>query len=62
MNQLVKILHQLITNMTNKECGSNQAINLNEKLNHQNYTKWSKLISEASVTRGHGFKSQPLLI
>ena len=39
MNQLLTILQKLTTNRSNQVGGSNQAINLNEKLNHQNYIK-----------------------
>ena len=52
MNQLLEIQQQLNTNRTNVEEGSNQDINLNEKLNHQNYTKWSKLMYLAISGRG----------
>ena len=52
MTQLLEILNQLNTNRTNPEGSSNQAINLSDKLNHQNHTKGSKLMYLAISGRG----------
>ena len=52
MTHLLEILNKLNTNRTNLEAGSNQAINLSEKLNHQNDTKWFKLMYLAISGRG----------
>ncbi|CAO2827852.1 unnamed protein product [Amaranthus hypochondriacus] len=44
LNQLLAILQQMNQPKSNQDGGSNQTLNLTEKLNHNNYTKWSKMM------------------
>ena len=52
MEQFLQLLHRLNTNKPVMEPNNNQDVNLSKKHNHNNYTKWSKLMHLVISGRG----------
>lgn len=50
-----QLLHRLNTNKPVMEPNDNQAMNLSEKHNHNNYTKWSKGTKSNDMQPSHNY-------